>query len=212
MREFAEYYYFVYWFVVLLMTLNKFSVIKRNSCYGVIRQQDNYGPILLFMLFYILFFGFRPITRHFGDTGIYASTYNYIQNFGILDPYSGDDGLGSDWLFNLLMFLSAPVMSVYYFFFICMVLYIIFMYAGCKKFDSRHGATLMLFCVGAFEFYTFSVNGVRNGIACSILILALAFLCQRKWPTTLILAFAAMGFHKSAALPVVAMFLTFFIR
>lgn len=212
MSEFAQYYYFVYWFIVMLMTMNKFNLVQKIKGYGVVQQEDNYGPFFLFFVFYILFYGFRPIDGlYFGDTANYAKTYELLQQYGVFNM-QGDDEVSHDWLFYTIQVICSSVMNVHFFFTICVFLYIVPMYSGCKRLDIRHGATLMLFCVGAFEFYSFSVNGVRNGIACNILILAIAFLCQKKWIPVLLFAFAATGFHKSAALPVAAMFFSYFVR
>ena len=70
----------------------------------------------------------------------------------------------------------------------------------------------MLFCIGSFQFYTFSVNGVRNGIACSIMILAVAVLVKHRLFLAAIFSFIAIGFHKSAALPAAALFFTYYVR
>lgn len=70
----------------------------------------------------------------------------------------------------------------------------------------------MLFCFGAFSFYTYAVNGIRNGVACSIVIMALAGVCKgdKIWP--ILLSFIAISCHKSTALPLACMFFTFFVR
>lgn len=70
----------------------------------------------------------------------------------------------------------------------------------------------MLFSIGAFSFYTYSVNGIRNGVACSFVILALGSMCsgKRVWP--IVFSFIAISCHKSTALPLVCMFFTYFIR
>ena len=102
--------------------------------------------------------------------------------------------------------------SVHYFFVIVICLYVVMMFHGCRKLDYRHGAILMLFCLGAFSFYSYAVNGIRNGVACSIVILAIAGVCKgdKIWP--IILSFIAISCHKSTALPLACMFFTFFVR
>jgi hypothetical protein len=124
----------------------------------------------------------------------------------------GGEDIDSDWLFYTIEKFCAEIMDVHLWFMLMMCCYIIPMYKGCKQIDVKHGALLMLFSIGAFEFYTFAVNGVRNGIACSIVILAVAALIQRKIVLAAILCFIATGFHKSAALPAVALFFTYFVR
>ena len=78
--------------------------------------------------------------------------------------------------------------------------------------DNLHKATLMLFCIGAFSFYTYAVNGVRNGIACSFAIIALSCLCKGEKIWSAFFSIIAIGCHKSAALPVAAMLFTYFVR
>ncbi len=70
----------------------------------------------------------------------------------------------------------------------------------------------MLFCIGAMSFYGYAVNGIRNGVACSFVILALANVCKgaRIWP--IVLSFIAISCHKSTALPLACMFFTYFVR
>lgn len=219
MLEFTPYYFFVYWFVVMLITISKYNHIRPQKGYNVISQRDNYKPLILFCAFYILFFGFRPISNLFGDTVIYNKLYNDMQVYGVYKLQILNDGsvdvsenAGSDWIFYSVMFLCAQVMSVNFFFVIVMFFYITMMYQGCRKLDYKHGATLMLFCIGAFSFYGYSVNGLRNGIACSFLILALARFCrgEKLWPA--ILAFIALGCHKSVALPIACALFTYYVR
>lgn len=219
MVEFASYYFFVYWFVVMLITFSKYYNTRLLKGYSVINQKDYYIPLIIFSVFYILFFGLRPVSYAFGDTTIYADGYKVMQSYGVYSMTFQKDGsvdvsesVGSDWLFYSVMFLCAKVMSVNFFFLIVMYFYITMMFWGCRNLDYKHGATLMLFCIGAFSFYGYSVNGIRNGVACSFVILALARFCkgEKLWPA--ILSFAAIGCHKSAALPVVCMLFTYYVN
>ena len=211
LSPFAQFYYFAYWFIVMLLTVSRFNAMWRSSAYEVIENQDVYRPILAFSIMYILFWGLRPISGvYFGDTANYATTYRLLEDFGVFNMQGSED-VGSDWLFNTLMRTCAQVMNVHFFFTIIMFLYIIMMFGGCRKIDYQHGALLMLFCIGSFEFYPYSVNGIRNGVACSFAIMALAYLCKEKKVGALVWSFIAIGFHKSAALPVAAMFLSYYV-
>lgn len=212
LAPFAEYYYFVYWFVVMLMTVKQFNTINKYPRYAVIERSFDYQPMLLFSIFFIILYGLRPVnTGCFGDTVNYRKTYELLQNYGA----STLDGLGkveSDWLFYNIQKFCVEIMDVHMWLMLMMCCYIIPIYKGCRQIDKKHGALLILFCIGAFEFYTFAVNGVRNGIACSIVILAVAALCKKKIVVAAVLCFLATGFHKSAALPAAALFFTFFVK
>lgn len=211
MKEFAPYYYTIFMMVVMALTIYKFSVIQPLRGYGVLYQRDNYIPMIMFSVFFILMFGFRPISIFFGDTVNYNASYQIMQTTGSLSAADVSEA-SSDWLFYGLMFLCSQVVDVYVFFAIVMYFYIVMMFNGCKKLDSRHGATLMLFCIGAFSFYGYAVNGIRNGVACSFVILAIASVCkgERIWP--IILSFIAISCHKSTALPLACMFFTYFVK
>lgn len=214
LASFADYYYFVYWFVVLLMTVKQFNTINKYPRYAVIERSFSYQPLLLFCVFYIIIFGLRPVhvlRGQFGDTGNYARGYELLQNYGVFNM-EGADEVSHDWLFYTIEKVCAEIMDVHLWLMLMMCCYIIPMYKGCKQIDVKHGALLMLFCIGAFEFYTFAVNGIRNGIACSIMIMAVAALCKKKIVVTAIMCFIATGFHKSVALPVAALFFTYFVR
>ena len=213
LAPFAPYYYFVYWLIVMLFTVRYFSFLNKCNGYAVINRKYDYKSLVIFSVFFILFFGLRPLVYGnglFGDTMNYHRTYTLIQDFGVFNM-QGDTEASKDPLFYFLMFSCAQIMDPHLFFTICMFLYVGLMFAGCRKIDPMHGALLMLFCYGSFEFYPFAVNGVRNGIACSFAIMALACLCKKEKLLAIALSFAAIGFHKSAILPIMAMFFTYYV-
>lgn len=209
----APYYNFVYLFIVMLMTVNSYILLNRYHGYAVINRDYNYRPLVIFSIFFIFFFGLRPLIYgygFFGDTMNYCRTYTIIQDFGGFNM-QGDTEVKKDPLFYLLMYSCAQIMDPHLFFTICLFLYVVLMFVGCRKIDPQHGALLMLFCYGAFEFYPFAVNGIRNGIACSCAIMALACLCKKEKLLALALSFAAIGFHKSTILPIITMFFTYYV-
>ena len=211
---FTPYYYFVYWLIVMLCTVRYFNFLNRCSGYAVINRRYNYRSLVILSIFFILFLGLRPLVYGngvFGDTMNYHKTYTVLQDYGILN-ISIDNEVGKDPLFYFLMYSCAQIMDSPLFFTICMLLYVGLMFVGCRKIDPRHGALLMLFCYGAFEFYPFAVNGIRNGIACSFVIVALACLCKNEKLLAIVLSFVAIGFHKSTILPVAIMFFTYYIN
>lgn len=213
LAPFAPYYYFVYWLIVMLFTVRYFSFLNKCNGYAVINRKYDYKSLVIFSVFFILFFGLRPLVYGnglFGDTMNYHRTYTLIQDFGVFNM-QGDTEASKDPLFYFLMFSCAQIMDPHLFFTICMFLYVGLMFAGCRKIDPMHGALLMLFCYGSFEFYPFAVNGVRNGIACSFAIMVLACLCKKEKLLAIALSFAAIGFHKSAILPIMAMFFTYYV-
>ena len=51
-------------------------------------------------------------------------------------------------------------------------------------------------------FFTFGVNGLRNGLACHVVMLAMAFFMEDKRIIAFVLAFFALGIHRSVMLPI----------
>ncbi|MGM9851674.1 MAG: EpsG family protein [Muribaculaceae bacterium] len=160
----------------------------------------------------ILYIGTRPLSGAFGDMKTYA--YDYYRTISptsrIPVDYSGE------WLFTLLMKLCGVLHFDYQGF--CVVvslLYVGLLLIACYRFSRNHSYIILLFVVSAFSFFSYGTNGVRNGLACSIVILALSFVSgtNRDRIIAAILCYAAYSIHHSAALPALAMFVSYyFIR
>ena len=206
----APYYYTFYWFIVMFMTVSRFIALRRCSAYEVIENQDVYRPILIFTIFYIIFYGFRPVSVFFGDMVVYRSGFELLQNYGIYDA-EGTEERTSDVIFYAYQRICALSVDIHVWFASVMFFYIAMMFSGCRKIDSYHSALLMLFCIGSFEFYPFSVNGIRNGVACSFAIMAVACLCKEEKIWAFVWSVFAVGCHKSAALPIATMVFSYFM-
>lgn len=210
MQELAKYYFLFYILCVCVLTIHRYLIFNKYRGYEVLTKREDARLMLLFLLIFVMLYGFRPL-EGFGDTRNYASLYGYMRDFGIYNS-AGYEKAGNDWLFNTFMFSCAQVFNVHFFLFIVMILYIVPMYIGCKKIDVTHVSTLMLFCVGSFIFYGSAVNGIRNGMACSLVIWALAGLCRGQFLWSIMLSIIAIGCHKSTALPVACMFFVRYFR
>ena len=209
----AKYYHFLYLFVVTLMTINYSYMINRYKGYGVLAHSYDYKPLFFFSVFFVLVYGLRPtigVGAYFTDTGNYADSFELYKNYGVFNIYGAEDA-GKDWLFFSVEFIFSQFADVHIWLASMTLLYVGLMYLGCKNIDRRHGALLLLFCIGSFPFYPYAVNGVRNGVACSIVILALSLLCRKKIFIALILSYMAVGCHKSTVLPIAMMFVTYYV-
>ena len=72
----------------------------------------------------------------------------------------------------------------------------------------------MLFFFSGFQTYSFAINGLRNGLACSLVLVAMALLANRtKQFVAIILMLAALFFHRSSMLPsAMAIVSLFFVK
>ena len=185
----ASYYAPIFYNLVLVLTFLK--------CFQL--SKPNYKLFELLVLFLIVFIGLRPISgRYFVDTANYAAYYRHIQNGGILV-------WDKEWIFNGLMlwFIKAGF-SVHAFFLFVEAVYVGCSAWACRRLFKYDGYLVFLMVVGAFSFYSYSMNGIRNGMAAAIVLLALSFLNTNKW-IVIVLSFIAVNVHYSILLPVLSM-------
>ena len=206
----AKYYYLIYLLLVMIMTISKYRIICNYQRYEVICRKYSYREIFFFSLFFFIFYGLRPY-EGFGDTGTYVASYMRLRDFGVYNAF-GVDSPSKDILFFVYEKFCTKIVDAHLWLASITFYYIMLMLCGCWKIDPKHGALLMLFCVGSFVFYTYAVNGIRNGMACSLSILAIAFLSKDKRLYAILLSIIAVGCHKSVALPVLAMFFSYYIK
>lgn len=148
----------------------------------------------------VFFVGTRPIDGAFIDMTTYAQSFRITQKTGI--------SYYPDWGFGTLVETCAKVMEPETFFLICTVLYIVPVGLGMRRFYGPWAFAGFIAIASSFSFFSYGVNGIRNGIATSLLIAAFAYADRRLW--MLLLMVAAEGMHKSVLLPIAAFFIAGF--
>ncbi len=194
--------------IVLAFTIVYYLLLRgRGADYIVNKRKGNY-LVLFYVFLFILVVGLRPISGAFGDT------VNYARVYGAYPMAVSPDKISGDSLFNLLMMQCSKVMDLNSFLLIVEVLYIIPMMLACHRLFKNNLDIGILVCMAAFSFFSYGVNGIRQGVACSFVLLALSFIEGKVWGKVLcaILSIIAIGFHASAILPVVCVVFVFFVR
>lgn len=202
-------YYPVYIYSLLFLTIGYMVSISK---YGIslIQRNTNQPFVLLYILLFVVLVGLRPISGYyFGDTSNYAQSYNLFVN-GILQ-YNPDS---KEWFFNWLMYQCSQMMDVHGFFLLVEILYVVPVLWGCKKLVPNHALLMFLVCMGAASFFSYGTNGIRNGMACSLIIAAMACVHGNLIQKIIggLLAFLAFNIHRSTALPIVCILATFFVK
>lgn len=214
MFDFLEpkYYQTAYLVVTAILSYLTYLTWQRKSCEIMLKGKNTDWPLLLvFCILFVWVVGNRPTTASFGDTYFYAHQYGLAKD-GLMAIPQTQQG---DWLFNLLLFSCAQIMDYHAFFTIVEAGYIFFALWGLARIFGKNTWGAFLFFIGAFSFFSYGVNGIRNGLATSIVILALSFLLADKpWGKIigLIWCFIAIAIHKSALLPCVCMIISLFVR
>ena len=161
-------------------------------------QPNNFWLALLLSLLLALWLGFRPpYAVEFVDSYSYAHSYENVE-FG----YSGFNTQG-EWLFtNIMVFCRESGLSAHVFFTFISLAYVLTALWAMTILVPRNPMLGMIFVLGSLMFFTFGVNGIRNGMACHLILLAIAFLLQSNYPGAAIVAAAAFFIHRSTALPI----------
>lgn len=174
---------------------------------GYVLQQKKHGIYLALIIavVFTIWLGNRPEHELFIDSGEYA--YNYTQ-LTMDDPFSGLS-LKGEWMWTIVTGLCYIMnLSVNEFFVVIEGIYIFSALWAVKRFVPTSPTIGFLFVISSLMFYTFGVNGIRNGVSCHLMLLAFSFFFGNKIVKGLIIGILAVGFHRSAVLPLGAMILS----
>ncbi len=191
----AELYSFIYTHLMLVLVFVTLMSYVNGGGQGFNRVANFIVPA--FLIFYI---GTRPLSGFFIDMQTYAQTFEVAANRGVV--------YYSDFLFSAFMLGLSQVTTVEVFFFACAVIYIFPIIAGLRHRHGNFAFGAFISIITSFSFFTYGVNGIRNGMATSIMVAAIAW-SDRKVVFAL-LAVAAYGTHNTLAVPILFYFLTFF--
>lgn len=203
------YYHDIFLIFVTLLTIG--VSISLSGYSGQFESLQRYRKSLWMFLVCVLlvfFIGLRPRHAFFVDSSTYEDIYNLIVPYGDFDWTEGDV------LFNLLMVLAQPVMSWRMFALLIAAVYFMSHWVACKRFVPENADIMMLFCLGSFSFYGYATNGLRNGMACALVLLALTYLIKDKPKMVgfLVVSILAIGNHKSTLLPCACALLAYYYR
>jgi len=198
----AELYTPLYHHVMLLVVIGCVVLYWAGQRQAKALAQFNLVAMAVIGVGLPLFMGFRPVSAVFVDMVTYAWSYQRVQN--------GLENNFNDRLFGGLMQLCSPVLPVEGFFFVCALVYIAPLAVACWRIHGKWAFPVFLAFITSFSFWAYGVNGIRNGMACSVLILAFAFY---DMPFVMFpLMAAAWGFHGSTILPAGAFLIVHYIK
>jgi len=183
---------------IVIFTLLHSSILPLDAKKNIILI-NNMGILLIITL--ILYLGLRPIHWSFGDTVNYYVAFKKFANGGSIKNEP-------DYGWALFMKFMSYVISIYAFFTLCVFLYIYPMFRISKKLFKTYWYYAFLMFVVSFSFFTYAVNGIRNGVALSLFLWGLCYTDKKIIMGLFFLA--ATLCHKTALLPIFAFILTYF--
>lgn len=185
-------------FFLVLFTLLHSRILSLNDTKNI--SYINFTGYFL-LLFLILHIGLRPPSDKFGDTINYYRFYiAYSQGAPILSA--------EDYGWHVFMKTMAGFSSIHTFFTICAIIYIFPMYRISKEFFGHYWYYAFIMFVISFSFWTYGVNGMRNGAACSLFLWGVSY--HKNKVVMGIFFLISTFFHKTTFLPILAFVLTYF--
>lgn len=207
MFDFIPVYNYTHYFdiAVLILILIAFwqcsvgSILRKD----VSELNATWGFVIAIIL--ILYMGLRPVgVGLFGDSMMYAAEFRRSQ----LEPIGWD--WNKEWLFYNMMRFISHYTDVHAFFVLCAALYILPLWLASHRIFKNYSYIPFLIFLSMFTFWNYGVNGIRNGIGASFIILAMTYV--ENIPVMITLCFIATGFHSSVFLMIGAGLIAWFIK
>lgn len=191
---------------LIITTILAFSsgfIYLGSNGYTLQLKKHNFTIPFLISLIFIFWIGNRPISgTYFGDTANYAASYALMGNEGIVFI-----DLHAEWFWFFLMLTSKKLgLNIHAFLTLIEAGYILSVLWAVKRFMPTNPMLGMLFVFTSLMFFTFGTNGLRNGLACHIILLAMSFFFDDKYLIGAIFCLIAFGIHRSTMLPIAGMF------
>ena len=147
-----------------------------------------------------LFWGLRG-HHGFGDTGYYVYLYENLYN-DYLTP-----SINNEWLWNNFShFLKEIGFSTADYLIVVEALYIGGMFFCCFRLMRNNIWIAILFFVCSLSFLSYGINGIRNGLACSIMLIGITSITDRRLILRVLsigLIFLSVGIHASVIVPAI---------
>lgn len=190
------------WVVFIVCVFLYFRYSGSDNC-SLLLQKNSMAPALLLTIILMFYMGLRPIHYMFGDTVSYAYGYH----FAIRSSTFSID-LNKEWFWGFVQSICQQAgLTVHTWFLIIEIAYLGFVILALKLLLGENVWMAMLFFLSAFSTFTFGVNGIRNGCACSMLLFAFAIAANQsiaKLAIAGVVVLFAFGIHRSVSLPIAA--------
>lgn len=162
-----ESYHIVFYNVLLLLVLVVFAQSYSTSLTSSQNLSAKNGIGYFSLLFTIFYLGLRPISFVFADMAVYAQDFEAYALGMELETHR-------DVFFEMFMKACAQFMSAPAFFFLCTALYTLPLFIFSKKMLGKYWFYGFFMLILSFSFYAYGTNGIRNGIATSLFMLAIS--------------------------------------
>lgn len=203
----AEYYHIIYIIIITVFSIAVFSKYQRLSLHGVYRKNSSdYQYAKCLCLFFVLFIGARPAHGIFEDMMYYYKIIeDGVWSMPLFNP------LAENLLFdNLINFWAYNEWSSRLFFLLIAFFYFGGILYSCHRvFPGRELFSFLVY-VAAFSTFSYSVNGIKAGVAASIFLVALTY--YDKYLIAIPLILVSWGMHHSMIMPMLVYVCVIFVK
>lgn len=190
---------------ILIYIIVFFLTFILNEIASIIYKKKKMLSNILIMSSFLILLIFVGCRYYVGtDYESYLNIYNTVSSFDVSELNLIDIELGAKLLFKLIYILFDNQ----YLIFIGLALLTLYpIYKANKLYDYKYlGYSILTYC---FMFLPFCMNGMRQGVAMSFILLAFAYLFKNKKINMIMAFIIAFMFHKSSILllPYIVLFL-----
>ena len=207
--DIAYLYRLIYFIFAGLLTV--FLLDKMTSPWdrrmGVKQKLFTIHPDIIYPLVIAYYIGNRPYdTGFFGDTGAYVHELSMMRG----DIFKFDFGVNNLIWDNFFQYAGCTGMNASVFFTIIALIYFLGIYFACSKiFPENHTIAFCVYLCG-LSTYSFGMNGIKNGAAASLMLMAIAY--HKNLKISILFVLLSWGFHHAMVLPVGAYIAMRFVK
>lgn len=203
------YYTTVYYALFLLLSWMTVLYYMGSNQQKILHSEGSpmQAVALLLTIVLIYFIGLRPVSKFFGDSLAYKISFDLAEGYM---PVSASD----EWvLHNLMVYCKYSGLNIIDFGLIVAHVYYYGMFICSLILVRKNLWIAVIFFYISFSCYSYGVNGIRNGMACSIELVAIALITKGGASRVIafLLMFLALGTHRSTMLPTAAALASTFI-
>lgn len=207
-RYYSQVFFYVTWVFCIMLCFSYMQSPNNKKLLTI----NSPVPAIILTVILTIFLGYRPDRWWwFGDSYLYAHSYNNIIAASNEIVFNTDE----EWFFGGIMSISKFMgLDVRVFFLIVEIFYIVLMFISSWILLWENTWMAMLFMISSFSFYSFAVNGIRTGMATSLVLLGLALVARggrKSLPLAIGVFLLAFGTHRSMMLPIGMAFVALFI-
>ncbi len=152
----------------------------------------------------IIIMGMRPVKSVYGDTVNYAAGFNHILRHPELQHFKWD----KEWLYDFITWTCAKYGNIHIYFTIFAILYVAPLWLALRRIFSEYNFIPFVVIISMFTFWTYGVNGMRNGVGASLFILAITY--TENIPMMVIIALLGAGIHNTVYLMIAGALIAWF--